>query len=69
MIEKEIQLLFNAGQLKRVSIIPVIMSQGWCLQFDRTKGQPFAMDAQRASPRVFKTIDAAFKIASQNRLS
>lgn len=63
MIEKEIRLLFNSGQLKDESIVPALMTEGWSLKFNRVRGQSSAMDVQRISPRVFKIIDSAFKVA------
>jgi hypothetical protein len=63
MIEKEVQLLFDSGELKKVSIVPALMSKGWYLQFDRKHGDAFALNAQRVSPRTFKTLDSAVEVA------
>jgi hypothetical protein len=63
MQEKEIKLLFHAGVLKSVTIHATPMETTWYLSFSQKKGAYFHMDAQRKSPRVFKTIDAAFRAA------
>ncbi|KHT63848.1 hypothetical protein RJ45_09590 [Photobacterium gaetbulicola] len=61
MQEKDIKLLFDAGDLTRADIVPLPMEAGWGLQFNRRKGHPVMMDAQRVQPRRFKTLDAAYK--------
>lgn len=65
MQEKEIKLLFHAGVLKSVSIHKTPMQSTWYLNISRKNGADFQMDAQRKSPRVFATIDAAFRAAQE----
>ena len=63
MQASELKILFHAGQLKSCTAVNHIMSDEWCLQFERKKGDVVLMNAQRVSPRRFKTLDAAYKAA------
>lgn len=65
MLLSELQLLFEAGQLKSCLAVRYALSNEWCLQFDRKGAGPVLMNAQRISPRRFKTLDAAFKAARE----
>lgn len=63
MKENELRLLFDSGRLKSASIVPYLLSNEWCLQLELKDADQVLMDAQRSSPRRFKTLDAAFKAA------
>lgn len=65
MLLSELKLLFDSGQLKSCVAVHHALSSEWCLQFDRKGSEPVLMDAQRISPRTFKTLDAAFKAARE----
>jgi hypothetical protein len=64
VIESQLRLLFESGDLKSVTIVKVPLSEDWCLQFARKNGELVLMDSQRISPRRFKTLDAAFAAAN-----
>jgi|TARA_B110000902_G_scaffold267089_1_gene358130 hypothetical protein len=57
----ELQILFDAGNLKSCTAARYMLSNEWTLQFDRKLFEPILMDAQRVSPRRFKTLDSAYK--------
>lgn len=65
MQESEVKLLFETGDLKEALITSYPMKEGWCLQFNRKRGNAVALDAQRVSPRLFKTLDSAFSVAKR----
>jgi len=65
MQEAEVRLLFECGDLKTATITQVPLVDGWCLQFSRKGGGCELLDSQRVSPRVFKTLDAAFQAANR----
>lgn len=49
MQESDLKLLFDSGNLARVTVAPYPMREGWCLQFDRRNGDTVSLDAQRVS--------------------
>jgi hypothetical protein len=57
----ELQILSDAGNLKSCTAVRYLLSNEWTLQFDRKLSEPVLMDAQRVSPRRFKTLDSAYK--------
>ena len=63
MKENELRLLFESGRLQAAAIVPYLLTSEWCLQLEIKGSSPVLMDAQRSSPRRFKSLDAAFKAA------
>lgn len=61
----ELQILFEAGNLKSCTAVRFMLSDEWVLQFERKISEPVLMDAQRVSPRRFKTLDSAFKACAE----
>ncbi|WP_269620412.1 hypothetical protein [Zhongshania sp. BJYM1] len=61
----ELQILFDAGNLKSCTAVRYVLSNEWTLQFDRKLSEPVLMAAQRVSPRRFKTLDAAYKACTE----
>lgn len=61
MNEPELRLLFEAGNLTSADIVRDVLSKNWVIQVHRKKSSPVLLDSQRASPRLFKTLDAAFR--------
>ena len=62
MQEKDLRILFEAGDLKKAQITPAPLALGQrCVQLHRKTEEPVMLDAQRVSPRTFKTLDAAYK--------
>lgn len=66
MQEKELKLLFDSGDLNKVSVIRNMMAEGYLLYFHRNSSNtPVIMHSFRDKDgRVFKTIDSAVKCAS-----
>lgn len=60
---KELNVLFGAGRLASASILKFPMSDHWVLQINQKSGAPVMLSSQRSDVRLFRTIDAAFKVA------
>jgi len=65
MQEQAIKILFDSGDVKSVTIVRNVLGEGWCLQFGRKSIDPILLDSQRASPRIFKTLDSASVVAQR----
>ena len=61
----ELKILFDSGTLKSCLIVRYMLSNEWCVQVEKKSGSPVMMNAQRVSPRRFKSLDAAYKAASE----
>jgi hypothetical protein len=59
----ELKILFHAGNLTGVNIIKYPMSVEWALEFTRKSFSPALLSSQRSEVRLFKTLDAAFRVA------
>lgn len=62
MQEKELKLLFDAGDLQKAYLIPAIMEEGWMLSVKRKGRETLEnLETKRGERRVFKTVDAAWR--------
>ena len=67
MQQKELVLLFGAGDLVSCGMSPAPMQSGYVLSFHRRKGHPVSIHSHRDrnNPRIFKTADAAIRAAQE----
>ena len=63
MQESETKLLFDAGNLKSVTVVNAPMSKGYYLQFAAKNGSTIMIEKQRGDLRAFKTLQGAISTA------
>jgi len=63
MQESEIRMLFDAGNLKSVTVVNAPMAKGYLLQFAAKSGEQILIEKQRGDLRTFKTLQGAISTA------
>lgn len=57
--------LFEFGILTKAEIVDNPMGSGWLLQLTGRSGELHTIETDRGQTRVFKTLDAAFKLCEE----
>lgn len=63
MQESEVKLLFDAGNLKSVTVVNAPMAKGYHLLFTSKSGEQITIEKQRGDLRTFKTLQGAISTA------
>jgi hypothetical protein len=63
MTEKDLKILFEQGVLVSIALVSNPMSAGMNLEVSTKNGKQYAISSKREDRRVFKSYEAAFKVA------